>query len=183
MRNEKDEKLDQLIRNELLNDLGLDEQKILSRIEFTEKPLYKKPLFYIPTLVCTLLILITVVSFVSISIYKNTYQPQYGDNDIVYEALAAFEDEVEGFDYLKRIRLFQVNQELLCGVYYNQNEEKYFVISYLDSNHYKKYKFSINGDEYLINSEIDNNEITLEASNELIVYENDVEIFKTTFKK
>ena len=32
MRNEKDEKLDQLIRNELLNDLGLDEQKILSRI-------------------------------------------------------------------------------------------------------------------------------------------------------
>ncbi len=183
MRNEKDEKLDQLIRNELLNDLGLDEQKILSRIEFTEKPIYKKPLFFIPTLVCTLLILITVVSFVSISIYKNTYQPQYGDNDIVYEALEAFEDEVEGYNKLKRIKLYQVDTEFLCGIYYNQNNGKYYLITYMINREFKNYIFMLNSIIDEIRNKIFVLEITLEDSNELIIYENDVEIFKTTFKK
>lgn len=183
MRNEKDEKLDQLIRNELLNDLGLDEQRILSRIEFTEKPLYKKPLFFIPTLVCTLLILITVVSFVSISIYKNTYQPQYGDNDIVYEALEAFEDEVEGYNKLKRIKLYQVDTEFLCGIYYNQNTTRYYILCYPKNSKHNKYDIIHNDTKMNDVEKFVMYDITLEDSNELIVYENDIEIFKTTFKK
>lgn len=183
MRNEKDEKLDQLIRNELLNDLGLDEQKILSRIEFTEKPLYKKPLFFIPTLVCTLLILITVVSFVSISIYKNTYQPQYGDNDIVYEALEAFEDEVEGFDLMKRMNLYQVDHDFLCSFYFCKDIAKYHMICYQKNLDFDKMVVNFNNKEYFVTSKVFVLEITLEDSNELIIYENDVEIFKTTFKK
>lgn len=182
MRNEKDEKLDQLIRNELLNDLGLEEQKILSRIEFTEKPLYKKPLFFIPTLVCTLLILITVVSFVSISIYKNTYQPQYGDNDIVYEALEAFDEEIDGFYKLKRIYLFNVRKDLVFGIYYNNNEDIYYLMIYYKNKNYELDAL-INSFNYHVSKEISSIEITLEDSNELIIYENDVEIFKTTLKK
>jgi len=181
MRNEKDEKLDQLIRNELLNDLGLDEQRILSRIEFTEKPLYKKPLFFIPTLVCTLLILITVVSFVSISIYKNTYQPQYGDNDIVYEALEAFDEEIDDYNKMKRIKLFHVNTDFLCGIYYNQ--DNHYLLCYQRNSKKNVYSVAYNNFNLDTIEKITIFEITLKDSNELIVYENDVEIFKTTFKK
>lgn len=187
MKHIKDKKVDQFIAEELMKEIGIDEKRMLSRLEFAEtpkkQPIYKKPIFYIPTIACMLLILMTVVSLLSITIYKSTNESQYRDNDIVYEALDVFEDEVDDFKKLERIALYQVNNELLCTIYYSKKENKYYSICYFKIIDIEVYSFKLNGNEYSLSIKVEIDEISLQDVNEFTVYENDVEIFKTTFTK
>lgn len=186
MKDKRDKYVEDLIAKDLMKELGINEERMLSKIEFAKpenKPFFKQLKFLIPTLVCSLLLLIALVSVISISVYKNTNTPQYDNTEIIYEALEAFEDEVEGFSEMKRINLFQVRQKLVCCVYYCIENDQYYLISY---NKYKDdadFKYILNGIEYRPSTRVCTYEIPLLEDNELIIYENGIEFYRTNFKK
>ena len=180
MRNEKDKDLEQLIANELMNDLGIDEEKMLSRLRFKEKtPWYKNYKIFIPVVSFCMLCLLVLTSVLSITIYSNVNDGYIEKDDIVYVALEAFEDEIDGFrDYVK-LSLYQIDNEIIVSYYIYEGKSK--MIIFTNEIDGIIYDIFLNERKFSIKTNVSVFDVSLIQNNELIIYKNNIEIYNLNF--
>lgn len=175
-------KLDRYIEREIMKQTEFSEEKILSKFVFEEDKSIKRVKtlkVLIPILYSLVLMLIT--SVVSISIYDHVKDKQYGENQIIMDALEAFDNELDD-SYWKQ-HLFQVDYYLVIATYYNFELDNEILIIYNKKRDNVDISFAFNGISHMVESDIEIFDIDILENNELICYKNGVEYYSTTFSK
>lgn len=175
-------KLDRYIEREIIKQTEFSEENILKRFVFEEDKSIKRVKtlkVLIPILYSLVLMLIT--SVVSISIYDHVKDKQYGENQIIMDALEAFDNELDD-TYLKQ-HLFQIDYYLVIGTYYSFELNEQMLMVYNKKDKDIEVSISLNNQTYLCDSKVEIFEVDLLENNILICYKNGIEYYSTTFSK
>lgn len=175
-------KLDRYIEREIMKQTEFSEEKILSKFVFEEDKSIKRVKtlkVLIPILYSLVLMLIT--SVVSISIYGHVKDKQYGENQIIMDALEAFDNELD--ETYKKQHLFQIDYNLVVANYYSFELNNEIFVVYNKKRENVEISFLLNNSLYLVDEKVEFFEVELIETNELICYQNGVEYYSTTFSK
>lgn len=122
-----------------------------------------------------------ITSVVSISIYDHVKDKQYGENQIIMDALEAFDNELD--ETYKKQQLFQIDYYLVIATYHNFELNKQILMVYNKNRNNIEMSFSLNNQTYLCDSKVEIFEVDLLENNILICYKNGIEYYSTTFSK
>ena len=172
----KSKKLDKFLTREIIKEAIVSDEGLLERFKFEKRVPSVKTLVLS---ICYSILLIVITSLTTIFIYSKINNNQYKGNDIVYEAVEAFDEELDR-TYVRK-NIFQIDYNIVVGIYYSEIQDNYILLNYSSTKQVSNYKFTYNDIKYTLSSEIQKFTIESQEDNELIFYLNDEVIFSATF--
>lgn len=172
----KSKKLDKFLTREIIKEAIVSDEGLLERFKFEKRVPSVKTLVLS---ICYSILLIVITSLTTIFIYSKINNNQYGGDQIIYEALEAFDEELDR-KYTKK-NFFQVDFNNVIATYYCEFSNEYVVVCYSTAYMNAEVRISINNAEYIIDNVIEVYDIIFLENNELILYFNDEVIFSATF--